>query len=198
VFCERGWAGLTLDEVAARAHVGKSSLYLRWSDKASLLASALRGIQEEVLENPAAGPSGAEPMTDDPAEPVAEPTLRDYLIAHAHRRADLYLGEHGLAMFRLYAEARAHPELFVEIRDEAMTRFVLIERQRVQSAITAGDLPATASPTRILDAVEGAILMHVLVTPPDLVGRMRTGLDAYIERMVDDQLRAAGFTPPGS
>ena len=201
VFCERGWAGLTLDEIAARAHVGKSSLYLRWSDKASLLASALRSIQEEVPEYPAPVRSrdeGEEPATSDPAEPVVEPTLRDYLVAHAHRRADLYLGEHGLAMFRLYAEARAHPELFVEIRDEAMTRFVLIERQRVQAAITAGDLPSTASPTRILDAVEGAVLMHVLVTPPELVGRMRTGLDAYIERMVDDQLRAAGFTPPGS
>lgn len=199
VFCERGWVGLTLHEVAARAHVGKSSLYLRWSDKAALLASALRRVQE-----PDPGPSwnegddGPAEAPSDDGQPSPEPTLRDYLLAHANRRADLYLGEHGLAMFRLYAEARAHPEVFVEIRDEAMTRFVLIERQRVQDAITAGDLPATASPTRILDAVEGAVLMHILVTPPDLVGRMRSGLPLYIERMVDDQLRAAGFTPPES
>ncbi len=206
IFCERGWNGLTLDEVATRAHVGKSSLYLRWSDKADLLASALRGIQEETAEADEEAGAPEAPSAEATAGPgdlpcaegAASLTLRDYLVAHAQRRADLYLGEHGLAMLRLYAEARAHPELFVQIRDEAMTRFVRLERKRVQAAITAGDLPPTASPTRILDAVEGAVLMHILVTPPDLVGRMRTGLTGYIEQMVDDQLRAAGFSPRGS
>ena len=45
VFGERGWVGLTIDEVAARALVGKSSIYLRWKDKETLLAAALRDIQ---------------------------------------------------------------------------------------------------------------------------------------------------------
>ena len=96
-------------------------------------------------------------------------------------------------MLRLYAEARAHPEMFGEIREQAISRFVLDERQRVAEAIRAGVLPADASPVRILDAVEGAIFMHLLVTPPQLLPRVRAGLDDYVEHMVDDQLRAAGY-----
>lgn len=189
VFGERGLAGLTLDEVALRAKVGKSSLYLRWPDKESLLADALGRVQEEAGDAlPDTAPAGEE--TPDDAEPRS---LRDYLLAHVHRRAALYLSKYGLAMLRLYAEARAHPELFDHIREQAISRFVLAERERVAAAIRAGILPSDASPVRILDAVEGAIFMHLLVTPPTLMGRVRAGLDEYIERMVDDQLRAAGY-----
>lgn len=196
IFSEKGWTGLTLDEVATRAKVGKSSLYLRWPDRQALLAAALRGVQ---LDPPADEPTEDEPSADEPpAEPEPTPSLRDYLVAHARRRADLYLGENGLAMLRLYAEARANPEIFSEIREEAITKFVHDERRRVEAAIESGDLPASASAVRILDAVEGAIFMHILVTPPSLVARVQAGLDQYIDAMVDDQLRAAGFSPRGS
>lgn len=209
IFSEKGWTGLTLDEVATRAKVGKSSLYLRWPDRQALLAAALRGVQLDQEDggtgpgDDAAGqdrPAGDAPAADDEpsADPEPTPSLRDYLVAHARRRADLYLGENGLAMLRLYAEARANPEIFSEIREEAITKFVHDERRRVQDAIESGDLPRSASPVRILDAVEGAIFMHILVTPPSLVARVQAGLDQYIEDMVDDQLRAAGFSPRGS
>ncbi|HMO11959.1 MAG TPA: TetR/AcrR family transcriptional regulator [Actinotalea sp.] len=195
VFSERGFAGLTLDEVALRAKVGKSSLYLRWPDKESLLADALGHIQDDVRA-PASESGDTDP--DAPGRPRddadrEEPSLRDYLIAHVHRRAQLYLGKYGLAMLRLYAEARAHPDLFDHIREQAISRFVRAERERVADAIGRGILPADASPVRILDAVEGAIFMHLLVTPPGLLDRVRATLDEYIEQMVDDQLRAAGY-----
>jgi len=45
---ERGYAGLTLDEVAERAGIGKSSLYSRFSDKATLAVAALASLQREV------------------------------------------------------------------------------------------------------------------------------------------------------
>ncbi len=204
VFGEKGWTALTMDEIAARARMGKSSLYLRWPDKASLLAAALRAVQtpqgpavDTAQEDPARGP--VDPASpEQPEAPVEELSLRDYLVAHARRRADLYLGEHGLAMLRLYAEARAHEAIFAEIREEAISQFVREERRRVEAAVRAGDLPPTASPMRILDAVEGAIFMHILVTPPELLPRVRQGLAAYIDAMVDDQLRAAGFSPRGS
>jgi len=43
-YAERGWAGLTMDGVARRAKVGKSTLYLRWPDRDSLLAAAVREL----------------------------------------------------------------------------------------------------------------------------------------------------------
>jgi AcrR family transcriptional regulator len=193
VFGEKGWTGLTIEEVSSRARVGKSSIYLRWKDKETLLAAALRHSQQEPEVAEAAPDEDAEPA--EPAEP-AEQTLREYLVAHATRRANLYLGPHGLAMLRLYVEARAHPDVFAEIRREAITEFVLEERHRVAAAIRAGDLAADASPVLILDAVEGAIFMHILVTPPHLVDRVRRNLPDYIETMVDNQLRAASPVSP--
>ncbi|MHB1489011.1 bacterial regulatory protein, tetR family [mine drainage metagenome] len=216
VFGEKGWTGLTIEEVSSRAKVGKSSIYLRWKDKATLLAAALRHSQQEPEvdgaaaeaagrgEAPDAGrPDTAVAKATDPAHPVAGPsdppvvqTLREYLVAHATRRANLYLGPHGLAMLRLYVEARAYPDVFAEIRREAITEFVLEERHRVAAAIRAGDLAADASPVQILDAVEGAIFMHILVTPPHLVDRVRRNLPDYITTMVDNQLRAASPVSP--
>ena len=191
-------SGLTIDEVAATAKIGKSSLYLRWPDKESLLADALRGIQGADRSDQSPGDEAeavAEALDDEDDDEVAAPpqSLREYLLAHVHRRAELYLGRYGLAMLRLYAEARAHPELFGEIREQAISRLVLAERERVTDAVRSGVLPPDASPVRILDAVEGAIFMHLLVTPPELLDRVRAGLDVYVERMVDDQLRAAGY-----
>lgn len=186
VFGEKGWTGFTIEEVSARARVGKSSIYLRWKDKETLLAAALRNTQQapEVVPEP----DGAE-VTDVVVPPMP---LREYLIEHAMRRANLYLGPHGLAMLRLYVEARAFPEVFAEIRREAITEFVLDERRRVEAAIREGDLTPDASPVQILDAIEGAVLMHVLVTPPHLVDRVQRNLPDYIEKMVDNQLRAGG------
>jgi hypothetical protein len=96
-------------------------------------------------------------------------------------------------MLRLYVEAWAFPEVFADIRREAITDFVLTERRRVEAAIRAGDLGPNASAVQILDAIEGSVLMHVLVTPPDLLVRVRENLPEYIEQLVDNQLRAAAI-----
>ncbi|WP_182111397.1 TetR/AcrR family transcriptional regulator [Actinotalea sp. JY-7876] len=233
VFGEKGWAGLTIDEVATRSRAGKSSIYLRWPDKATLLASALRRVQAEgddaLGPEPADAPRPAGGEPDRPAEdapdaaPAADPaaddasdgdasdatdddapqSVRDYLVAHGLRRAQLYLGPFGLAMLRLYVEARAHPTVFAEIRHDAITTFVLDERHRVEDAIRDGELPAGASAVQLLDAVEGAILMHVLVTPPELLERVHRTMPEYVSRLVDAQLAAVAHagsapTPPGS
>jgi len=218
VFGDKGWAGLTYDEVAARAKVGKSSLYLRWPTKERLLADALRRTQQQSAPQQVSGDAhaGAGAGADSASGPgtssgppdvstagaaaasttVADVSLRSYLVDHAMRRAELYVGEHGLAMLRLYVEARALPEVFAEIQKEAITSFVLAQRHRVEEAIAKGDLSEGASVVQLLDAIEGAVLMHVLVTPPELTARMRQTLPEYVETLVDTQLRAAAG--PGS
>jgi AcrR family transcriptional regulator len=185
VFGEAGWRGLSMDAIASRAHVGKSALYLRWSDKGEVLVAALRGAQRDALGAP-----------DDGEATEAGPTpttVRDYLVRHALRRANLYLGEYGLAMMRLHTDVWANPEILGSLRERAVTRFVLDERDRVAAAIKRGEFAPAASAVRLLDAIEGAVLMHVLVTPPELLPRVRAGIQEYVELMVDDQLRAAGY-----
>lgn len=45
---EHGWSGFTMDGVARRAGVGKSTVYLRWQDKDSLLTAAVRSSSQEL------------------------------------------------------------------------------------------------------------------------------------------------------
>ena len=49
---ERGWAGFTMDAVARRAGVGKSTVYLRWHDKDALLTDAVtnRGMELTAVD----------------------------------------------------------------------------------------------------------------------------------------------------
>jgi AcrR family transcriptional regulator len=49
---ERGWAGFTMDGVARRAGVGKSTVYLRWPDKDTLLTDAVtnRGMELTAVD----------------------------------------------------------------------------------------------------------------------------------------------------
>lgn len=49
---EHGWAGFTMDAVARRAGVGKSTVYLRWHDKDSLLTDAVtnRGLELTAVD----------------------------------------------------------------------------------------------------------------------------------------------------
>lgn len=49
---ERGWAGFTMDAVARRAGVGKSTVYLRWQDKDTLLTDAVtnRGMELTAVD----------------------------------------------------------------------------------------------------------------------------------------------------
>jgi AcrR family transcriptional regulator len=45
---EVGYAQLTMEQVAARARVGKASLYLRWPSKVALVADAVQRLRPDL------------------------------------------------------------------------------------------------------------------------------------------------------
>ena len=47
---ETGYEGLTLDAVAARAHVSKATLYRQWGGKAPLVAHALKRTRPPIAQ----------------------------------------------------------------------------------------------------------------------------------------------------
>ena len=47
---EHGWSGFTMDGVARRAGVGKSTVYLRWQDKDALLTDAVSASSGDLGE----------------------------------------------------------------------------------------------------------------------------------------------------
>src|SRR5436305_14938734 len=55
LLAEVGYARLTMEQVAARAGVGKASLYLRWPNKVALVAEAIQHRSAVVPEVPDTG-----------------------------------------------------------------------------------------------------------------------------------------------
>src|SRR5260370_24574765 len=55
LLAEAGYARLTMDQVAARARVGKASVYLRWPNKVALVAEAIQHRSGVVPDVPDTG-----------------------------------------------------------------------------------------------------------------------------------------------
>jgi AcrR family transcriptional regulator len=55
VFCEQGYAGLSVEAVAARAGVNKTTIYRRWPAKVDLVGAALVALRDEDPAPPDTG-----------------------------------------------------------------------------------------------------------------------------------------------
>lgn len=176
LFGERGWAGLSLDAVAQRAGLGKSSIYLRWSDKQDLLMDALRGIDYSVIHPPTGGRK-------------RKPSVRTRLLYAAHRRIDQYGGRHGNAMYRLNIETRIYPEVFADLWQETVGQSVRDLASVLLDSVESGLEPTVEDTHDLIASVEGtAVYLAFLTGPSEKLSKQV--LDRRIERMVDRHLRA--------
>ncbi|WP_406312079.1 TetR/AcrR family transcriptional regulator [Streptosporangium sp. NBC_01639] len=173
----RGYAGLSVDEVAERAQVAKTTLYRRWPTKDHLALAVVTRLQDDdeitdtgdirrdladYLEKIAAGlnrmraagrPAGQQ---DDPsAGTVAE------LVAAAARHDDI-----GRLERAMYARRNA------------------LARRLLERARDRGELRPDLDLEALFDQLAGALYYRVLITG-DPVGR------AYAERLVASALAGA-------
>jgi AcrR family transcriptional regulator len=172
LYAQVGWNGLTVDEVARRARVGKAAVYLRWPTKEALLVDAM----------------AAEGV---PAVPEPSGDIRADLLELARSLFELYSTTAGIAYLRLFVEARYIPSLEQTWQQRTTTPRQLESRALVRSAVARGELPQGTSPTILLDALAGAMANHVLSTPPELYHEMVAQAPRYLERLVDFLLAGA-------
>ena len=88
---EHGWSGFTMDGVARRAGVGKSTVYLRWQDKDTLLTDAVSSRSDDLGDVDTAGAAQrlggfVEAVTDVQAEFIEQ------MAARAVERGELVAG----------------------------------------------------------------------------------------------------------
>ena len=154
---EHGWAGFTMDAVARRAGVGKSTIYLRWRDKDTLLADAV------VASRPN-------------AEPADTGTLRGDLEMLTANLFHFYLDAAGWATLRIVIDAAGSPEPLGRFA-EAVTDLHREAMEVVsEQAVTRGDAPADDELDQLWSCVYGSLLIQVL----DLRTRHRTLDDEQI------------------
>lgn len=158
VFGDVGWAGFTMDRVAARAGAGKAALYRRWPSKAALLADALAATLA----------TAPHPVSGD---------VRADLVHLVRSTTSLYAGPLGGAARRLMTEAALQPEL-AEAWGAIRQQQVASARDVVEHAVRGGRLSTDASIGLLLEALLGGALMHAVLAPDD-------DHAAHAQRLVD-------------
>lgn len=171
VFAEKGWAGFTLDEVARRSGVGKASVYLRWRDKRELLLAAMRARLE---------PFQGWTHTGD---------LRADLKTMARYVFHMYWGWAGLAIMRLWLDARTYPDLFADLRDFYLFGSVRTVEAMIAAAVNRGELPEGTEPALVLGTMFGVATVMVSMAPPapgeDVSARTEEYVDRLVEMIID-------------
>jgi AcrR family transcriptional regulator len=145
------YAELSMENVAARAQVGKKTLYRRWPSKAPLVAEA-------VLDAYGRGGSFDVPKTTD-----LRTDLRSWLVQHAEFIAD----PANAALIRaLIAAAAASPSdnaaLYPQLTEPQHAGLML----RLRQAVDDGGLKSDADLDAIANALIGILLLRVLNGAP--------------------------------
>jgi AcrR family transcriptional regulator len=158
LLAEIGYARLTIDQVAARAHVGKASVYLRWPNKVALVADA---IQHQSAVVPAVPDTGS--LHED---------MREFLRALLRSKSAAQR-----AVAAVTGEIASNPELAKAWRQGVAGTLLACTREIVERAIARGELPA-ASDVDLLAMLPVTLLQNWRQTyeySPD---------DAVVERIV--------------
>jgi AcrR family transcriptional regulator len=147
---EHGLGGLTIEAVAARAGVGKTTIYRHWDTKNDMVVEALRGLS----------PAGSPPDTGSLAGDLeAIVTLqRDRLEASTLPRV----------MPRILSEASEDPELHAEIVRTAVLPIRATLEEFVERAVTRGELREDVDRESLVDILHSVPVYLLLMNGGDI------------------------------
>jgi AcrR family transcriptional regulator len=161
---ELGFDGLTVEGIAARAGVGKSTIYRRWPDAWSIVADAVFADVARIA-------------------PVQErATARESFRASMRLVARSFRGHYGTILRPLIGRAQVDKSLRQALAKHWLSARREISRKIVRRGIASGELRAGLEPDVVLDALYGP-LYHRLLLPYD--GDAVHLSDAYIDALID-------------
>ncbi|HEY2443508.1 MAG TPA: TetR/AcrR family transcriptional regulator [Streptosporangiaceae bacterium] len=171
LFAESGPAGLCVEAIAARAGVGKATIYRRWAGKEELLFDALAS-----LKSPLSDPAG-ESVRDDLVA-LLSVMCRDISDPRRARQYALLLGE-----------GEKYPKLMERYKETVVEPRRDVIRAVLRRGVSTGELRPDTDVEVAMLALTGAVLAR---------GRHDHGqpggtLAGFAERLVDQLLR--GLTP---
>ncbi|MEW2521315.1 TetR/AcrR family transcriptional regulator [Actinacidiphila alni] len=168
---EKGFAGVTIEGIAAGAGVAKQTIYRWWNTKTDILLDAFLQDAAEAFTPADHGDLAAD--------------LRD----HLGRLADFLAGSDAGAVFRaLLGHAQHDPAFAAVLRARYLDEQRRRDRLPLENAIARGELPAGLDLAFEVDRLVGPLYHRVLVTS-DPVDR------AFTDRLVDDFLRRPPHPP---
>jgi AcrR family transcriptional regulator len=161
---ESGFDGLTAEGVAARAEVGKMTIYRRWPNVWAVVVDA---VLAEVTR----------------VSPVVEgESTRESLTASMKLVGKSFRGRHGRLFRPLIGRAQTDDTLRAAIDERWLSPRRELSRGIVLRGITRGELRPDLDPDVVIDALYGP-LYHRLLLPYS--GTEVRITDAYIDALVD-------------
>ena len=141
----RGYAGLTLDELAARSGVAKTTVLRRWPSKAAVAAA---GVERLALQSVAVPDAG---------------TLHGDLHALLLGAVDTFARGRGQFVPRLLREAGHHPEI-TDLLDAVLHTRRRAYRRVLARAIARGELDPVVDQELLIDMLIGPLWTRLLIT----------------------------------
>jgi AcrR family transcriptional regulator len=177
---ERGYERYSMDEVAQRAGVAKTTLYRRWPTRDHLVVAVVAKIQDEV------------PVTDTGDIRHDLVTYLEAIVAGLDRmrrvgRPATPDDRSAGLVAEITAAAARHPDVGEAVR-ALFARRNALPLALLESARARGDLHPGARPDLLFDALAGAVYYRLLITGEPFDGAYATGL-------VDQVLAGAAAMP---
>jgi len=172
LLAERGLDGMSIEEVAARAGVGKATIYRRWPSKGLLALDAFVVSFAEQQPLPDTG------------------TLRSDLVAALNAWVRAVTGTSmGRMLTGLIAEAQYDPELRAAWRDRVLEPLRAQYRIMLDRAAARGEIRLSVDQDVVLDLFFGSAQHRLMLGPLPLT-------EDFIDEVVDVILRGIE-RPPG-
>ncbi|HWG15190.1 MAG TPA: TetR/AcrR family transcriptional regulator [Streptosporangiaceae bacterium] len=162
LLAERGFAGVTIEGIAARAGVAKQTIYRWWPSKVDVLLDTLIDDAQKILAVPETGSA-----IDD---------ARRYLRNLARFIADDPAGK---VLLALIGEAQHDQEMARVFHERYLDPQRRAEQAMLARGVAAGELPAGLDVDRALDMLCGPVLYRALVTGGPIS-------PAFTDRLVED------------
>lgn len=178
---EVGYPKLTIEAIAARAGVGKQTIYRWWPSKAAVLLDAFVALGERAAqeaEGPESGAPYAFPDTGD-----LEADLKFVLRATVD---ELLSPTYDLPYRALAAEGIVNPEIAAEFVSRVMEPSVQLYVERLRAAQQTGQVAADLDPRIAVELVTGPVTARWLLRTLPLT-------HAYADAVVEMALR--GLSP---
>jgi AcrR family transcriptional regulator len=147
---EQGYRGLTMEQVTARAGVGKATLYRRYGSKEELVAHAIRHLNQEI------------PVPDTGAVADDIMAVAGSVIAAAVRMGAATL------MPRLLAESAGDPDMHTIFYENLVAPRRAVMAEVLRRGVERGELRADLDVELAIDMLTGPWVYRLLISGGDL------------------------------
>jgi len=168
---ESGYGGLTIEAVAGRAGVHKTTLYRQWRDRETLVSEAIMHLRDQDLAVPAIG------------------DIRSDLVALAMAIADQITQPSVAALVRTLVADGPRLPAFRDLTAAYWSRRFELAGVPVQRAIARGELPPETDVPLLLEGLIGPLYLRLLITGGEIT---QSFVASLVDQLLDGARRGSG------